>query len=294
MNRRLFLVGIPLYAAALWLLPPEVRGAIGATAPESLWAVALVTAAAAAVAVGASRPREARPFLRVEGPIIALAPHHGLPRDIAHAAALLAAIPFLWPYHPGLLLVLAAIGLWALQGASREERRTFWIANVVGVFGEWLCVNRLGFWTYTDPLVLGLPLWLVLVWGNLFLLFRRLAMRFDLAWGDVGFIRSVVFAVAAGYFVAATLRVDSAVALAFTAAAGVVLLGPSRHRDLSHFASAALLGLGGEWVGVRAGIWSYPPSAMTLPGMSLPVTLPLAWGLCAVLFAQWSEGRNRP
>lgn len=292
MNRRLFLVGLPLYAVALWAVPPEVRAALGRTAPESLWGVGLLAAAVAAIAVGAARPREARPFLRIEGPIVALAPRHGLPRDVAHAAMLLAAIPLLWRYQVSLLIALGGIAYGALQGAPRVERRTFWMANALGTIGEWVAVNRLDFWDYAEPFALGLPLWIVLVWGNLFLLFRRLAMRFELAWGDEGAVRAVLFAAALGLFAAATLRVVPETGTAYTVVATVALLGAARHRDLSHFCVAAALGVAGEWIGVSAGIWSYPDP--TVPTAGLPITLPLAWGFSAVLFAQWSEGRGRP
>lgn len=292
MNKRLFVVALPLYAAALHLWPDSAREALGRAAPDSMLALGLVVAAVAAAAVGAARPREPKPFLRIEGPIQALGPRRGLPADIAHAAMLLLAIPLLWRWQASLLLALAAIGWFALQGAIREERRTFWIAHVLGTFGEWVAVNHLGFWTYSEPFRFGLPLWIVLVWGNLFLLFRRLAMRFEEAWAEVGPVRPILFAAALAWFVVSTLRIVPSTALAYTAVAAVCLLGPVRSRDLSHFAVAAALGFAGEWIGVRSGIWSYP--APTVPGAGLPVTLPLAWGFSAVLFAQWSEGRRRP
>jgi hypothetical protein len=291
-NKRLFVVALPLYAAGLHLWPAEVRAAFGAAAPDSLIALGLVVAAVAAAAVAAARPKEPKPFLRLEGPIQALGPRHGLPRDIAHAAMLLLAIPLVWRWQASLLLALAGIGWFALQGAFKEERRTFWIANALGIVGEWVAVNRLGFWSYAEPFWQGLPLWLCLVWGNLFLLFRRLAMRFEGAWAEAGPVRPALFAAALGWFVVSTLRVVPATGLAYTAVAALCLWGPVRVRDLSHFAVAAVLGVAGEWIGVRAGIWSYP--SPTVPGAGLPVTLPLAWGFSAVLFAHWSEGRRRP
>ena len=59
---------------------------------------------------------------------------------------------------------------------EKADVATMVAAVLLGTSSEMLCV-RLGVWTYHAPgLLLGLPVWIPLVWASLFWLFRRLSL----------------------------------------------------------------------------------------------------------------------
>lgn len=199
------------------------------------------------------------------------------------------------------LVALLALSWLAWRGLSPERRRLFLLAAVLGTIGEALCVclpwarDGRGLWVYQFPPLLGmalpLPLWLPLVWGNLFTLFAALADRL------AGTVRC---AGEPGRFLLALLIVAYAgliycyvvwpLLVLFTPFFVCLLLYWNKPADFAVFLIAGLLGTLGELLAMRAGLWLYTmpviqgawAARLGLPGF--PLSLVMAWGLCGVIF----------
>lgn len=209
-----------------------------------------------------------------------------------------------WPIV--ILLGLSGLLIGALRGRGDHSwRRIAAIAAVLGTVGEAICVfpawypDGRGLWEYRFPNPFGLsgelPIWLPLVWANLFVLFvalaRRVPTRSGGTWpGGVHFL-AVLVIVAHAFAIARVVRIEILYGLVPLFSA--FLLWWNTPRDLTVYGIAAILGSCGEILAMREGLWIYTAPffqagfllAHGIPGV--PISLPMAWGLCAVLVRRW-------
>lgn len=76
-------------------------------------------------------------------------------------------IPSLWGHNQLLVsIVLLIIGLLMLSIGWEKNNLIFYIAVVIsGPIAEAIAIY-FGAWTYTNPVFIGVPIWLFFVWGN--------------------------------------------------------------------------------------------------------------------------------
>ena len=93
--------------------------------------------------------------------------------EIVAGVYLTAVVVFLWE-HPvtATLLLAVGIGLWVLKYRNKADVVVMLAAALLGTPSEMICV-KYGVWTYHAPgLILGVPVWIPLIWASLFCLFR--------------------------------------------------------------------------------------------------------------------------
>jgi hypothetical protein len=86
------------------------------------------------------------------------------------------------------LLLASGIGLWLWFYRSRADAAAMLWAALLGTPSEMVCVYK-GVWTYQAPgMILGIPVWIPLIWASLFCLFRRIVLTLlaliDRRWPD--------------------------------------------------------------------------------------------------------------
>ncbi len=219
--------------------------------------------------------------------------------SLANYAVLALAVRFLWDF-PILLGLVLLSNLWVLLSIlpipKRRFVRTAIAAAILGGVGEALCVHVARLWTYREPTALwGLPLWIPLIWANLFLLF--------IAWGEaiagigprvpspVRFFAAVIFLM---YLGQALGRTHPGVAFGFALALAACGVWFHDRVDVAVGLVGAAVGTLGEVFAMREGYWTYTAplyrggllERLGLEGF--PVTLPLAWGLSAILIRRAS------
>ena len=195
-------------------------------------------------------------------------------------------------------LLSAGIGLqlWFYRGKS--DVATIIAAALLGTPSEIICVHY-GVWTYAAPgLVLGIPIWIPLVWGYLFCLFRRLsitacdimALVSNKKLVNVSII--VLGALILIYFIATIMVIKKEIAIVYTAFMIPAILFGRKDKDILIFIIAGILGTLGEYISMNLGYWRYHFPYLTSIG--LPISLPLAWGLSGVIIARiagvWDKG----
>ena len=210
-----------------------------------------------------------------------------------------ASVGLLWR-SPWLVALALGLGSWGMLRiwASPVDRVVFGVAAVLGVFGELLCTARgTCYWIYAPGVCsfgLSIPFWLPLVWGFLMLLFHRAGkvlaplaapLRWPLLLGILGFLLALPALVA-------PLFVHQAVLAAYGVFVGAMLFRWNTAEDALTCWAGGLMGTFGEYLCIRFGIWHYPDRAWDLPWLfgpgtvPMPATLPLAWGLAAVIVHQ--------
>ncbi len=215
------------------------------------------------------------------------------------------------PFPLLILAGLAAILAWAVRPrADRSWKRIALWAAVLGTTGEALCVipswypDGRGLWEYRFPNPFGLawelPIWLPLVWANLFVLFTGLARRIPGSGSSErpGFGRylALLVIIAHAFAIARVVRIEILFGLVPLFAA--FLLWWNTPRDLALYGIAAILGTFGEILAMREGLWIYTAPFFSaeflkdlgIPG--LPISLPMAWGLCAVFVGRIGTVKN--
>ena len=202
-------------------------------------------------------------------------------------------------------VLLSAIG-WhvAWKKTDRSWKKLFLWAAFYGTVGEAVCVyghwtrSGGGLWIYRFPFPFGLdlklPIWLPLVWGNLFVLYAGLAMylspRHDVKMEKKGMKIAHYFLVLLITAYAGLLyrSININILYVFTPFFVAFILYWNSFRDIVLFLIAAVLGSAGEIISMRQGLWLY-----TMPKYSneftdwlgvqgLPISLAMAWGLSAV------------
>lgn len=192
--------------------------------------------------------------------------------------------------------------LWTslLLGGSLAMQLWFWrekadvaamiVAALLGTPSEMVCV-RTGVWTYHAPgMIFGIPVWIPLVWASLFCLFRRSSFTIlaivRRIWPDPQtLVRKMLFRGLGGLIVIYALitlyiikKTISAVYSAFLVPALIFWHG---EKDILLFIIGGVLGTVGEFVCMKLGFWQY--HYPFLRSIGVPISLPLAWGLSAVI-----------
>lgn len=236
-----------------------------------------------------------------------LVPRTAVP--ILQAAIVPAAVIGLADWQPAAMALLLALSWLLWRGATREWRRLFGLAAVLGTIGEVLCVlapwtpDGRGLWVYHFPPLFGcdlpLPLWLPLVWGNLFTLFAALSgMPAGIIRCGGEPVRYLLTLLIIAYAGVIYCYVALPLLILFTPFLAALLLYWNRAEDFTLFLVAGLGGTLGEFLAMRAGLWTYTMPVIRgewavhlgLPGF--PISLVMAWGLCGVIFARLARERG--
>lgn len=56
--------------------------------------------------------------------------------------------------------------------------KSYILIGIAGPVSEMICIAS-GAWSYSDPVIFGIPIWLPLVWGNCGICFIHIATRFN-------------------------------------------------------------------------------------------------------------------
>ena len=218
---------------------------------------------------------------------------------------MIASVTLFWR-SPGLVALALGAGSFGILRVWKEERAVFAAAALLGVFGELLCTAKgNSYWIYAPGVCsfgLAIPFWLPLVWGFLMVLFNRMGrllaplaepIRWPLLIGILTFLLVLPKLVY-------PLYVHQAVLAAYGVFTGAMLFRWSTAEDAATCWAGGLMGTFGEYLCIRLGIWHYPEWAWNLPWVfgegtvPMPATLPLAWGLAAVIVrnsAAWYKAR---
>lgn len=213
-------------------------------------------------------------------------------------------ILYLWP-RPLLLGAVLVVNLYFLSRFIIPWRtvrflRTAAAAALLGGVGEYLCVRVFALWSYAPPTVAGLPPWVPIVWANLFLLFifygEGLAARAPRVPSPLRVLFSAAFLF---YLGSAFGRVHPAVAAGFAVATAVCVVYFRARPDVASAVVGGIVGTMGEVLAMRAGYWKYSSPVLrntwfneVLGVEGLPITLPLAWGVSAILIRRAGGGRS--
>jgi hypothetical protein len=191
------------------------------------------------------------------------------------------------------LLLTAGIGFWFWRYRERADAAAMLWAAFLGTPSEMLCV-KYGVWTYQAPgLILGIPVWIPLIWASLFCLFRRITLTmlnlFDKHWPRPATLsRKMLFAILAAiilvYYVWVAISIARPIAVVYSV---IILIGIffwRRERDILIFIVGSILGTIGEAICMQLGFWQYHYPYFS--SMGLPISLPMAWGLSAVMIGR--------
>jgi uncharacterized membrane protein YoaT (DUF817 family) len=81
------------------------------------------------------------------------------------ASASLVSVAFLWKYNLILTVVLVILATFMLlMNNSKQELKTFVFCAFFGAMAEAFAII-FGAWTYGNPNLIGVPIWLILLWG---------------------------------------------------------------------------------------------------------------------------------
>ena len=188
------------------------------------------------------------------------------------------------------LLLGGAIGMELWFWRQRADAAMMIGAALLGTPSEMLCV-KLGVWTYHAPgVVLGLPVWLPLVWASLFCLFRRLSLTMRSVtrrmWSDENRLAMKISSWGLGGLILVYYFITVSVIRKPVAAVYTVFMIPAvifwhGKRDMLIFVIGGALGTLGEFICMELGFWQYHYPFFRSIG--LPLSLPLAWGLSSVI-----------
>lgn len=212
---------------------------------------------------------------------------------IALGLFLLAVVMLTWQY-PLWTTLLLAVALW-IQWRYRArpgDGVAMLAAALLGTPAEMVEVS-LGEWIYHGPhLFWGIPVWIPLIWANLFALFRRLSrailetlvivwpMAHAWVWKRFSpFLGVLILA----YWGVALLWMEKISGVIALYATFMLVIGALWHRDMEKtlFVVGAVLGTVGEYLCIQAGYWHYHNPFFKSLGVD--ITLPLDWGLSAIL-----------
>lgn len=174
----------------------------------------------------------------------------------------------------------------------REKKRWVYplkimlVAAALGTVGEWFCVRKFNLWTYHFPVFHdGLPVWIGLVWGYLYVVYVLIAERLDAVWQKLGELArnflSVAFGIAFFLFLRLVFRqIDMYISFYYVLFLAVGLSIWRTPMDVMTLIVAGAGGTFGEYLAIQNGLWSY--SSPAFPETGMPISLPLAWGLAGI------------
>ncbi|MBF0435218.1 MAG: hypothetical protein HQL77_07580 [Magnetococcales bacterium] len=222
------------------------------------------------------------------------------------AASLMASVVFTWN-QPWLTTLLLAT-LLVLQGVLHPgpgDRAAMVAAALLGTPAE-IAEVHLGEWTYHAPhLILGVPMWISLVWANLFSLFRRFARSWtilldtSLGKGEPWrrYFNVILALPILALWIAALALMEKPLVVQGLYALMIVITALFWRTECDRliFITGATLGAFGEFVSVQLGYWSYYNPLFKSFGVD--ITLPLDWGLSAVIIhriaCSWHRRRSQ-
>ena len=207
---------------------------------------------------------------------------------------LVSVIVFLWRHPIAVSFLLGAgLGSWLWRWGDKGDAATMLGAAFLGTPSEIACV-KYGVWTYDAPgLFIGVPVWIPLIWASLFCLFRRTTMTFhvmcDRIWPDRKTVsRKIVFCLLSGlivaYYLLVALTIIRSIAVVYTVFMLVAVIFWHKERDIIIFIIGGVIGTLGEYICMKQGFWQYHYPYFRDVG--LPLSLPMAWGLSAVIIAR--------
>ena len=204
---------------------------------------------------------------------------------------LIAVVTFCW-HRPvwTTLLLCGALGMQLWFWGEKADAAAMASAALLGTPSEIICV-KYGVWTYYAPgLLFGIPVWIPLVWASLFCLFRRISMTtheiIEIIWpGSRELARKIFFVVLGGliaaYYVIVVLSIRPTIAMVYSIFMLLAVIFWHGERDILIFVIGAVLGTLGEYICMKLGFWRY--HFPFFRSIGLPISLPLAWGLSAVI-----------
>lgn len=212
---------------------------------------------------------------------------------------LLGAVVLLWE-RPYILFGLLALAL-AVQLRVNPRKEYKWaalFAAALGTPGELIEVY-LGEWTYYGPdLIWGVPVWIPLIWANLFTLFHRLSfslISFFAQWPPLSSPRAwTLFFGLQGLLILTLWGVSLAlmekmveVEIFYAVFFTLSILFWNKPGYILIFMTGAVIGSVGEYICVQLGYWSYYNPLFKELGVG--ITLPSDWGISAILIS-WLSG----
>jgi len=191
------------------------------------------------------------------------------------------------------LMLTAGIVLWLWHYRNRADAAAMLWAALLGTPSEMLCVYK-GVWTYQAPgMILGIPVWIPLIWASLFCLFRRIVLTLlaliNRRWPDPNAVaRKMMFLVLEAfiivYFVWVALSIARSIALVYALIILIAAFFWRQERDILIFLVGGFLGTLGEFICMQLGFWQYHYPYFKSVG--LPLSLTMAWGLSAVMIGR--------
>ncbi len=214
--------------------------------------------------------------------------------EISAGIYLVLTVVFFWRQPVIATILLAAgIGLWLWLYRNRADAAAMLWAALLGTPSEMLCVHN-GVWTYQAPgMIMGIPVWIPLIWASLFCLFRRITLTIlDLVnrrWPDPGAsARKILFgtmgAIIIFYFIWVALSIARSIALVYAIIILIAAIFWRKERDILIFLVGGFLGTVGEFICMQLGFWQYQYPYFESVG--LPISLTMAWGLSAVMIGR--------
>ena len=203
------------------------------------------------------------------------------------------------PLWTTLLLVGSlAMQLWFWR--EKADLAAMVAAALLGTPSEMVCIKT-GVWTYHAPgMVLGIPVWIPFVWASLFCLFRRSSFTILAITGRIWpdqhtLVRKVLFRGLGGLIVIYALVtlyiIKKTIAAVYAAFLVPALIFWHEEKDILVFIIGGALGTVGEYTCMKLGFWQY--HYPFLRSIGVPISLPLAWGLSAVIVGRiagiWEE-----
>ncbi|MDX2445677.1 MAG: DUF2878 family protein, partial [Desulfobacterales bacterium] len=201
-------------------------------------------------------------------------------------------------------LLMAGIGFWLLHYRNPPDVAAMLAAAVLGTPSEMLCV-KFGVWSYHAPgLILGIPVWIPLIWASLFCLFQHITLTMlDLAdrrWPDPTTLsRRILFGILAAliiiYYLWVVISIAQSIAMVYSVIVLIGIVFWHKERDILIFIVGSILGTIGEAICMQLGFWQYQYPYFDTIGM--PISLPMAWGLSAVIIGRiakiWDSERSQ-
>lgn len=95
------------------------------------------------------------------------------------AISSLISVALLWKYNfllTAILIILAILML--LMNKSKQEIKTFVFCGVFGAMAETFTII-FGAWTYGNPNFIGIPVWLIILWGIAAVFTNRVSLFFE-------------------------------------------------------------------------------------------------------------------
>ena len=191
------------------------------------------------------------------------------------------------------ILLSSGITLWLWYHRNRADAAAMLWAALLGTPSEMVCVYK-GVWTYQAPgMVLGIPVWIPLIWASLFCLFRRIVLTLleliNHRWPDPKalarkFLFRIIETIIVVYFIWVAFSITRSIALVYAIIILIAAFFWRQERDVLIFLVGGFLGTIGEFICMQLGFWQYHYPYFKTVG--LPLSLTMAWGLSAVMIGR--------